>query len=375
MEINANRGRHFSWTWIGSLWAGLAVFDATQNVFSMLHADMHHSWVKLFLVLVFDWLPWTLATPLVVVLGRKFSLSWRSPGTWLVHISAVVAIDVVSAAWGSVLELLTQPWLPDFQAHEFMVTWPMKVSGGLLPAFILYAIIVAVTSALDSKAKAAEQQTDAARLNEQLSYAQLNALQRQIEPHFMFNTLNAIAGLVREQKGEAAVSMIVALSDFLRRVASSSGEPQARLGREVEFLEKYLLIQEARFAGRLKMELDIPESLHTALVPSLLLQPLVENAVKHGIAKRAQGGRVRVKAARTDSDRSVGLIQPEGMLCLSIYNDGPLLADDGGIEQGIGLSNLRTRLALLHGKDFDLRLQNHGITGVEVTVLLPYREA
>jgi two-component system, LytTR family, sensor kinase len=318
MKINVNRDRHFSWIWIASLWTGLGVFDATQNVFSMLHADMHHSWVKLFFVLVFNWLPWALATPLVVFFGRRFLISWRSPGTWLVHIGAVVVIDVLSAAWGSALELLTQPWLPDFQAHEFMVTWPMKMSGGLLPAFILYAIIVAVTFAFDSKAKAAEQQTDAARLNEQLSYAKLNALQRQIEPHFMFNTLNSIAGLVREQKGDAAVSMIVALSDFLRRVASSSGEPQARLGQEIEFLEKYLQIQEVRFAGRLKLEMDIPESLKNALVPSLLLQPLVENAVKHGIAKRAQGGRVRVKATRTDADRPVGLFQPEGMLCLSV---------------------------------------------------------
>jgi two-component system LytT family sensor kinase len=375
MEINANRERHFSWIWIASLWTGLGVFDATQNVFSMLHAGMHHSWVKLFFVLTFNWLPWALATPLVIYSGRRFPVTWRSPGTWLVHISAVLAIDLVAAAWASVLELLTQPWLPDFQSHAFMVTWPMKMSGGLLPAFILYAIVVAVTSALDTKAKAAEQQTDAARLNEQLSYAKLNALQRQIEPHFMFNTLNAIAGLVREQKGDAAVSMIVALSDFLRRVASSNGEPQARLGQELEFLEKYLQIQEARFAGRLKLELDIPETLRSALVPSFFLQPLVENAVKHGIAKRTQGGRVRVKAARTGADRAAGLFQPEGMLCLSVYNDGPLLADDGGIEQGIGLSNLRTRLGLLHGKDFDLRLQNHGITGVEVTVLLPYREA
>jgi two-component system LytT family sensor kinase len=365
MEIGVNHERHFSWAWIALLWTGLGIFDATQNVFSMLHADMHHAWVKLFLVLTFNWLPWALATPLVVSLGRRFPISWSSAGTWLVHVSVIVAIDVVSAAWGSVLELLMQPWLPDFQAHEFMVTWPMKISGGLLPAFILYAIIVAVTYALDAKARAAEQQTDAARLNEQLSNAKLNALQRQIEPHFLFNTLNAIAGLVREHKGDAAVSMIVALSDFLRRVASSSDEPQARLGQEVEFLEKYLQIQEARFAGRLKLELQIPEALRNALVPSLMLQPLVENAVKHGIAKRAQGGTVRVAAS----------LEALRWLCLSVYNDGPLLDDDGGLRQGIGLSNLRTRLGLLHGKDFAVRLQNYGITGVEVTVTLPYREA
>ena len=163
-------------------------------------------------------------------------------------------------------------------------------------------VILAITYVLDSKARAAAQQTDTARLNEQLSYAQLNALQRQIEPHFIFNALNSISGLVREQKNDAAVSMIVALSDFLRRVAVSSHDPQAQLAQEVEFLEKYLQIQEARFAGRLKVDMQIPDELRKAQIPSLILQPLVENAIKHGIAQRVIGGEVRVAASRADGD-------------------------------------------------------------------------
>src|SRR5580698_6868642 len=193
MEISSTRGRHFSWAWIALLWAGLGIFDAAQNVFGMWEAEMHHSWAKLFLVLTFNWVPWALATPLVAYLGRRFPVSWSSVGSWAVHLSAAAAIDVVSAAWGSVLELLMEPWLPDFQAREFLAAWPMKISGGLLPALIIYTIVVAVTYALDDRARAAEQQTHAARLNEQLSNAKLTALQRQIEPHFMFNTLNAIA--------------------------------------------------------------------------------------------------------------------------------------------------------------------------------------
>jgi two-component system LytT family sensor kinase len=364
MAATANHERNFSWAWIALLWAGLGVFDATQNIVSMSHADMHHAWVKLFLVLTFNWLPWALVTPIVIYLGRRFPVSWSPSRAWLLHASAVIVIDVVAAAWGSALELLMQPWLPDFKTQGFMTTWPMKAMGGLLPAVILYCMIVVVTYALDTKARAAERETDAARLNEQLSYAKLNALQRQIEPHFIFNTLNSISGLVRERKNDNAVNMIAALSDFLRRVASSSSEPKASLGREVEFLEKYLLIQEARFVGRLKVELEVPESLRNAQVPSLILQPLVENAVKHGIARRAQGGTVRVAASLR-----------ERLLRLSVYNDGPLLDDDGSLRPGIGLSNLRTRLGLLYGKEFELRLDNRGITGVEVTVILPYLEA
>ncbi len=365
METAADRPKSYNWLLIAGLWAGLGILDATQDVFSMRHAGMHHSWAKLFIVLVFDWLPWVLVTPFIIELGRRHPPAWTSPRTWARHLCVVVLIDIAAAAWASALEVLLQPWLPDFATNDFLTTWPVKMSGGLLPAFILYAVLLSVTFVLDSKARAAAQQTKTARLNEQLSYAQLNALQHQIEPHFIFNTLNAISGLVREQKNDAAVSMIVALSDFLRRVAVSSHEPQASLVQEVEFLERYLQIQEARFAGRLKLELQIPAELHKARIPSLVLQPLVENAIKHGIAQRALGGEVRVGASRSD-----------GLLRLSVYNDGPLLNCDGrAVREGIGLSNLRTRLQLLYGNDCGLRLENYGITGVQVSLALPYREA
>ncbi|HTD75344.1 MAG TPA: histidine kinase [Steroidobacteraceae bacterium] len=364
MEIPLKKGTSYNWLWIASLWAGLAILDATQNVFAMRHAGMHHAWLKLFIYQTFAWLPWGLATPLIIHLGRRFPLDWKSAQNWLAHVAAIVVIEAASTAWASLLEGLLQPWLPDFASQAFFETWPQKFSGNLLAAFIIYALILAATYALDSRARAAAQRTDAARLNEQLSYARLNALQRQIEPHFIFNTLNAIAGLVREHKNDAAVGMIVGLSDFLRRVAASSGEPKVQLEQEVEFLSRYMQIQEARFAGRLKLELDIPPELHKAQIPSLMLQPLVENAIKHGIAKRAQGGVVRVAASRSGDE-----------LRLSVYNDGPLLDRDGqAIQDGIGLANLRTRLSLLYGNRVELRLENCGITGVEVSVVLPYRE-
>jgi two-component system, LytTR family, sensor kinase len=361
----AARPHSYNWLWIVSLWAGLAVLDATQNVFAMRHEGMHHVWMKVFLVLTIDWLPWVLVTPWVISLGRRYPPAWKSPQTWLLHLCAIVAIDITASAWVSALEVVFQPWLPDFESQAFLTTWPLKISGGLVPAFILYAAILAVTFVLDSKARAAAQQTDTARLNEQLSYAQLNALQRQVEPHFIFNALNSISGLVREQKNDAAVSMIVALSDFIRSVAVSSHDPQALLSQEVEFLERYLQIQEVRFAGRLKLDIQIPDELRKAQIPSLILQPLAENAIKHGIAQRAQGGEVRVAASRAD-----------GLLHLSVYNDGPLLDGNGSaVRDGIGLSNLRRRLNLLYGHDCDLRLENYGITGVQVSVALPYREA
>ncbi len=201
-------------------------------------------------------------------------------------------------------------------------------------------------------------------MNEQLSRAQLDALRRQIEPHFLFNTLNSIAGLVREKRNDDAVNMIAGLSDFLRRVVEDSGKQQVPLGEEMEFLQKYLDIQKVRFAERLQLHLDVPKELFAAQVPSLILQPMVENAIRHGIAKRAHGGLIRIAAVRSN-----------GMLTLSVYNDGPRLpADWDENNSGIGISNARTRLQSLYGEACNLSLRNHDPDGVEVSVSVPFKE-
>jgi two-component system LytT family sensor kinase len=175
-----------------------------------------------------------------------------------------------------------------------------------------------VTFVVDAREGIALQVTETARLNEELSKAQLAALRRQLEPHFMYNTLNSIAGLVRDQKGDAAVSMIVGLSEFLRRASEDSHRSQVTLAEEVEYLQRYLDIQKVRFGERLQVSVDMcRQNLLRAQVPNLLLQPLVENAIKHGISKRVAGGAVRVAGTCHN-----------GSLCLSVYNDGPTLLTD-----------------------------------------------
>jgi two-component system, LytTR family, sensor kinase len=246
----------------------------------------------------------------------------------------------------------------------FRQLWPYKFYNGLLSSVLLYAFIIAISYVLDSKERLAKQQTEAARLNEQLSREQLNALRRQIEPHFLFNALNAISGLVRENENDAAVSMIAGLSDFFRRVLKDSNRQHVPLGEEMEFLQDYLDIQKARFADRLQVCVDVPRDLFLAQVPSLILQPMVENAVKHGIAKRVQGGAIRISAVRC-----------QGRLTLSVYNDGPRLPIDGEkIRTGIGISNMRTRLHTLYGDAFDFTLRNQDPGGVEVSVSVPFSE-
>src|SRR5258707_13295965 len=179
METAGNRQNSYSW-WTALLWAGLGILDAAQRVFSMRQQGMHHAWVKLFIVQTFVWLPWVLATPLVIDLGRRYPPAWKSPRRWLPHLGLIAAVVVAAAAWASALEVLMQPWLPDFETRDFLATWRAKIFARVLPAVILYVVILAVTYVLDSKAKGAAQQTDTTRLNAQLSLPQLDAFQRHI---------------------------------------------------------------------------------------------------------------------------------------------------------------------------------------------------
>jgi sensor histidine kinase YesM len=362
MEMN-RRNDAQRWLMIALIWATLGVFDATDTIYAMRAQGMHHAWVKVFITETLRWVPWALATPWVIRLGRRYPPAALNPANWLLHVGAIVGIAIVTAAWSALLEHWLQPWKPDFATAPYLDAVVSKAGAGLVVALILYSFVLAASYVLDSRARLATQQTDTARLNEQLSAARLSALQRQIEPHFIFNTLNSIAGLVRERKNEAAVGMIVNLSEFLRRVATDFTGHETILDEEAQTLEKYLKIQEARFAGRLNLQLHIAPDLAAARIPSLTLQPLVENAIKHGIAKRVQGGLLKVEAARLNDK-----------LTLSVYNDGPPLEDKPGAKVGIGLANLRSRLALLYGANFELTLQNHG-EGVMASVTLPYHTA
>jgi LytS/YehU family sensor histidine kinase len=159
--------------------------------------------------------------------------------------------------------------------------------------------------------------------------------------------------------------MIVGLSEFLRRATQDSHRAQVTLAEEVEYMQRYLDIQKVRFGERLQVVVEVPAELLGMQVPNLLLQPLVENAIKHGIAKRVSGGTIRVAGAARD-----------GNLLLTVYNDSPSLpADWQSAESGVGIGNLRTRLQILHGSESSLQLRRSDAAGVEVEVTLPLREA
>ena len=353
------------WRWIAAIWSAGALFDASQTVLIMHAEGRHHAWLPLFGTQLVSWIPWVLATPLVIRLARRFpiarGMSLRTVG---IHLAAFAVVTALAETWSTVLQMLFNPW-NNRKWPTFVDTWTTQLTFQVLTFLIVYALILTVTYVVDARESMARQMTETARLNEELSKAQLEALRRQMEPHFMYNTLNSIAGLVRDQRNDAAVSMIVGLSEFLRRSSEDSHRSQVALREEVEYLQRYLDIQKVRFGERLQVSVDIPAELLCAQVPNLLLQPLVENAIKHGIAKRVAGGTVRVAGACH-----------EGSLCLSVYNDGPSLpADWEATQTGVGIGNLRTRLQILHGNESGLELRRAHSGGVEVVVTLPFRAA
>jgi two-component system LytT family sensor kinase len=352
------------WYWSSLFWISLGLFDATQTVLTMRAQGMQHAWPQLFVTLLLCWLPWALATPLILLLGNRYPLfPGRSLRPWAFHATALALLAVTSGAWSGFLERILNPWTPTLPPSAFLDLWLKKSYSQLLSSLIFYSCILLVGYLLESRERLAQQKLVAAQLSEQLTKAQLSALRHQIEPHFLFNTLNAVAGLVREGNNDGAVDMIAGLSDLLRHSLQDNGKQEVRLGEELEFVRKYLDIQKVRFAERLDVKIDSTPGLLEARVPSLILQPVVENAVKHGIGKRVQGGVIEISAIRMN-----------GTLTLSVFNDGPCLPEDWNVRPAaIGLSNVRERLQTLYGKNSDLKVANEGTRGVKVSISVPFR--
>jgi len=340
------------WRYIVGAWLAIGLFEATQVVVSMKAMGMQHAWWTLFFVTLAGWAVWAGATPFALSLLQRFQLPARKATPWLVHGAACMAISAVWAIWAALLEHTTNPFAYP-HADPFLQLWKSRQVNNLVGSVILYSTMAAFGLALDSHRRLSQQR-------ELLAQAQLAALRLQIEPHFIFNALNAVTGLIREKRDEEAVAAVASLGDLLRRVTDRSERQYVALDEEMDFLLKYLEIQQLRFAERLRCHIDVPATLARAQVPDFILQPLVENAIKHGIAKRAKGGELRISAKRQGE-----------LLTFSIFNEGPALA--AGADDGVGLANTRRRLQTLYGEAQSLQLCDVP-RGVLATVTLPYLE-
>jgi two-component system LytT family sensor kinase len=247
-------------------------------------------------------------------------------------------------------------WLTNFkQTLLFNFEWEVLIYGG----------VVALSHAIQLNRELQARELNESRLKARLVEARLESLQRQLHPHFLFNTLHAIAGLVHRD-ADAAEAMIVRLGELLRAVFRSDVQQEVPLARELELAEQYLDIQRVRFGTALTTDVDVPRELRGAPVPVLVLQPLVENAIKHGFARRPTGGVIRIRARQTGE-----------RLDLTVADNGRGVTADAlrELNEGVGLSNTRARLEHLYPGRHALVCHPSDEGGFAVTISLPVAAA
>lgn len=308
-----------------------------------------------------NWVTVVIASPWCVVMAQRFPFRGGRMGRMLWgHLGGAavfVAIRMLlMMAFHSVSGGIHFMPPPHVLLHTYLFYIAME--------FSIYAEIVIVLMLLDARREAAERDVAAARLSQSLAAARLGSLQAQIRPHFLFNTLNALAVLARRGDGAAVDRAIGDLGDLLRASFDAPDRHVIPLGEELEFLDRYVSLQRIRFPDRLEMEWAIEDEARAAQVPALLVQPLVENALEHGLAT-ARGGHVRV-AARRDGET----------LEIEVSDDGPGFGAAGGPgPEGVGLANTRERLALLYGERGTLECGDRPGGGGRVRIRLPWRTA
>jgi LytS/YehU family sensor histidine kinase len=273
------------------------------------------------------------------------------------HLMGAVLLFITWASLGVLLaDLLGRrpPHQPFFYYYLFWLLLSLPWS------IFLYLLLLGSISAFTYYREARERESQQARLAAQLAEARLGALRMQLNPHFLFNSLNAITVLVRDQKTREASRMLELLSGILRQVLQSERPHEIPLAQELQFLEQYLAIEQVRFPDRLQIVWSIQPAVREVLVPEFILQPLVENAVRHGVAKLSDTGTVEIAARES-----------EGYLILTVQDNGPGYYPTSAA--GVGLRNTQARLETLFGTDADLQVRNVEGGGTIASVRLPLR--
>jgi len=312
------------------------------------------------------WALWWPLLPLVLWVSSLYKFSkeeWVRSGVMHLLLAALFSLGHLF-----VYAILRDIWVYGNGLPEnIQFLWWKHVSERFALDLVTYCAIVSGHSAtqyyqrfIERESAARRLEVEKARLESHLARAELNALKMQLHPHFLFNTLHAISTMVLKGDTKAANQMISRLSDFLRLTLENTGRVEVPLEVEFEFLESYLHIQQARYPDCMSVSIQIEPEAREAMVPNLILQPLVENAINHGISRNPETGRIEVEARKEGND-----------LVFEIRDDGPGLKD--GLEEGVGISNTRARLAQLYSGDAELDLRSQNGERTVATVRIPFR--
>lgn len=342
----------------------VATVSASQVFLAMI--DHGHEWWRIFAWELGSWAFWAAVAPAVVAAGSRLLRPETRRPLWPLALLAGAALTTVGHVLVSGFWLLVfQPFVPVERATPVTALAYAEGSWLKLGPFLYFGLVV-VGYGFGGYLQAKAAQLRQARLEAELARAQLEALRLEIQPHFLFNTLNSISAQVRKGANAEALEMLLALSELLRSTLERSVRPTVTLAEEIELLRLYVGLQRVRFADRLRVRFDVDPACAELAVPVLLLQPLVENAIRHGLAPRPGPGSIEIRAERVD-DR----------LRLTVLDDGVGLPADfeEGAHEGVGLANTRSRLERTFDGDARLSVRPRSSGGVRVRLDLPARPA
>ena len=341
-----------------AFWTLVGLAFASQFYLSSTLLGRSVTWGQAISYSLADWYAWAVLSVPILIFARRFppeaGAHWR---TALIHLAAALAASLLYV----VLRALVG------QAYSLLIGEPVTFAEIFRPVLVqtfpfnllIYGVIISVSHAIDYYRKYHERTVHNLELEKHLTEARLQALLRQLKPHFLFNTLNGIASLMHSDV-DAADRMLVRLSELLRLTMHHPGQPLTKLSDEIAFIEKYLEIERIRFRDRLSVVIEVEPAVLAVDVPSLILQPLVENAIRHGLEPHARAGQLEI----------IVRCEPAGVVML-VRDNGAGLPPGGFTREGIGLGNTRARLRELYGDRHRFELANRPGGGLEIRLTIP----
>ena len=362
------RSRTRTFLILAGLFFIVTLFFSTSNFFYYRLSNVQYrlSLWQDFLLYAVRWLPWAVCAPAAIWLARRFPLRGRR---WPVHLAVLIPGGLALSVLESFISfgfynLLLEPIvnLPPSEGPYLKDFWLTNLNY-LHNNIVTFLVVLVSVWGLDYLRMYRERELAASRFETELARANLQILKSQVNPHFLFNTLHMISTIVYQDPG-LADRMISRLSDLLRATLEQPDAQKIPLKNELDVLALYLDIMKARFGDRLAVEYDIAPETLSALIPSFSLQPLVENAIKHGIMPRNEGGTVMIAASRDN-----------GRLVVRVSDDGLGLKDDPKtlLDKGVGLKNIKSRLQSLYGSDCAFCFQNRSEGGVQIAFDIPFQ--
>jgi two-component system, LytTR family, sensor kinase len=314
---------------------------------------------------------WAAMTPFILWLGARWPIDGRR--RIALHLSFAVVFAFARASVELAIQYPLNKWGvigPTEWLEDLNNAIANMLIFGLHGSFFTYWVVLSVQATFRYYEKFRDREQEAVRLalrasqlTAQVARARLGALKMQLQPHFLFNTLNAIVVLVRQNKAGQAEEALTRFSDLLRAVLDDMDAQEVPLSKELDYLKLYLAVEQMRFSDRLQVDILADLDVLDAAVPHMGLQPIVENAVRHGLGQQANGGVIQIQVQRLDQS-----------LHISVRDDGPGVANACGVAgRGMGLSNLRARLQQLYGEQAQLRIESAHPRGAVVKIVLPYR--